>query len=104
MAHILSECPDLAQCEYKTWRHDDLVAQAIHWKLCEKWEFVAGRTWYSHEPERVLENGNCKLLLDFPIQTAQKLEHNKPDIVCIEKKAQEVLLIDSMSCLRADKV
>ena len=93
VSHILSECPALAQCEYKTWRHD-LVAQAIHWKLCQKWGFEAGKTWYSHEPERVLENEDCKLLWDFPIQTDKKLDHNKPDIVCVDKKAQETLLID----------
>ena len=93
VSHILSECPALAQCEYKTWRHD-LVAQAIHWKLCQKWGFEAGNTWYSHEPERVLENEDCKLLWDFPIQTDKILDHNKPDIVCVDKKAHETLLID----------
>ena len=93
VSHILSECSALSQVEYKTWRHD-LVAQAIHWKLCQKWGFEAGITWYSHVPERVLENDECKILWDFPIQTNKVLEHNKPDIVCVDKKARETLLID----------
>ena len=68
------------------------MAQAIHWKLCQKWGFEAGNTWYSHEPERVLENEDCKLLWDFPIQTDKILDHNKPDIVWIKKLMRLYLL------------
>ena len=35
MANIVSECPKLAQKEYKNLRHDN-VAKVIHWKLCQK--------------------------------------------------------------------
>jgi len=93
IAHITSECPKLAQNEYKTWRHDQ-VARVIHWKLCEKWGFEKGETWYKHTPEKVLENEECKLLWDFSIQTDKKLEHNKPDITVVDKKSQTTLLID----------
>ncbi len=37
IAHIVAECPKLAQKQYKAWRHDK-VAQVIHWKLCKKWD------------------------------------------------------------------
>lgn len=93
IAHITSECPKLAQNEYKTWRHDQ-VARVIHWKLCEKWGFEKGETWYKHTPEKVLENEECKLLWDFSIQTDKKLEHHKPDITVVDKKSQTTLLID----------
>ena len=43
---------------------------------------------------RVLENEDCKLLWDFPIQTDKKLSHNKPDITVVNKKAATTLLID----------
>ena len=33
--HLLSECPKLAQTEYKR-RHDN-VAKGIHWDLCKWW-------------------------------------------------------------------
>ena len=35
IAHIESECQQLAQKQYKGWRHDK-VAQIVHWKLCRK--------------------------------------------------------------------
>ena len=33
--HLLSECPKLAQVEYKR-RHDN-VAKGIHWDLCKQY-------------------------------------------------------------------
>ena len=35
VAHIVSECSELAQKEYKQVRHDN-VANMLHGKLCEK--------------------------------------------------------------------
>ena len=93
IAHILNECPNLAQNEYKKWRHDQ-VAKIIHWKLCEKWEFERGKTWYSHNPEKVLESDECKILWDFSIQTDKRLEHNRPDILVFDKANKKVVIID----------
>ena len=61
IAHIVAECPSLAQNEYKKWRHDQ-VARMIHWKLCEKWGFERGEVWYTHNAEKVLESDSCKIL------------------------------------------
>ena len=85
VAHIVSECPKLAQKEYKNLRHDN-VAKVIHSKLCEKWGLVKAEKWYMHQPEIVLESEHCKILWDFPIQTDKQLEHNRPDITVIEKE------------------
>ena len=93
VAHIVSECSKLAQNEYKNWRHDQ-VARIIHWKLCEKWGFEKADRWYEHKPERVMESEICKILWDFPIQTDKKLEHNRPDIVVIDKTERTCLIID----------
>ena len=93
IAHIVSECPKLAQAEYKKWRHDQ-VARIIHWKLCEKWGFERGETWYKHIPEKVLESDSCKILWDFAIQTDKVMEHNRPDITVVDKVNRTCLLID----------
>ena len=93
IAHVISECEKLAQKQYKLWRHDQ-VAKIIHWKLCEKFEFERGERWYDHQPEAVLENEKCKILWDFSIQTDHKLEHNKPDIVVVDKSNYSALIID----------
>ena len=40
------------------------------------------------------ESTNNKLLWDFKIQTDNKIEHNKPDIVILDKIERKFLIID----------
>ena len=83
IAHIVSECSQLAQNEYKKCRHDKIAA-LIHWKYCKKFGFVCTEKSYGHFVEKntkVLENDEVKLLWDFSIQTERRIEHNEPDIV-----------------------
>ena len=42
----------------------------------------------------VLENEKVKLLWDFSIQTEIKIDHNKPDIVLLDKKEKTCYVID----------
>ena len=42
----------------------------------------------------LLENDEVKLLWDFSIQTEKRIEHNKPDIVVLDKKQKLCLIID----------
>ena len=96
IAHIVSECQQLAQVQYKGWRHDK-VAQIVHWKLCQKLGLDYGDRWYNHKVENVIVTEDIRLLWDFPIQTDHRLEHNRPDIVFENKKDRSCLLID-ISC------
>ena len=50
--------------------------------------------WYEQKPERVVESENFKILWDFTIQSDQKIEARRPDIVFIDKKEREVVIID----------
>ena len=93
VAHITSECQQLAGKEYKFWRHNQ-VAQIVHWKLCQKYGFEFGERWYNHNPESVLENKKTKILWDFKIQTDHVLEHNRPDILVLDKELRTSLIID----------
>ena len=43
---------------------------------------------------KVLENDEVKLLWDFSIQTDRRIEHNKPDIVVLDKRKKMCLVID----------
>ena len=93
--HLLGECPKLAQKEYRR-RHDG-VAEAyinLHWDLCGQYEFERSDKWYEHSPENVEDNEKCKLLWDFLIQTDKKLDHNRPDIVLVDKQSKSCLIID----------
>ena len=65
--HITSECPALAQNQYKE-RHDT-VARAVHWSLCKKYQMPCSNKWYEHQPQPVTETENAKLLWDYSIRT-----------------------------------
>ena len=69
------------------------VAAVIHWHLCHKFGFPCRSKNYEHFVDNtiaVLENEAVKLLWNFSLQTESKIEHNRPDIVVIEKKSKHV--------------
>ncbi|XP_068734717.1 uncharacterized protein [Montipora capricornis] len=90
--HLLSECPKLAQSEYKR-RHDN-VTKGIHWDICKQLGMECGDKWYNHNPEPVTENEDRKILWDLTIQTDKRLPHNRLDIVVIDKAKKECHIID----------
>ena len=92
MAHVVSECGKLAQTEYKG-RHDN-VARHMLWQLCGKCGLERTNNWYEQKPEGVVESENFKILWDFTVQCDQKIEARRPDIVFIDKKETEVVMID----------
>ena len=83
----------LAQNHYKNWRHDK-IAQILHWKLCQLYCFDYSEKWYDHKTEKVLENDDVKILMDFKIQTDKVLEHSRPDITIHKKAKKECTLVD----------
>ena len=93
VAHIVSECQTLAQKQYKKWRHD-VVAKVLHWELCAKYGLPHSDRWYEHSPEPSVQNDRAKIIWDVLIQTDKKLEHNKPDIVVVNKETNACLIID----------
>ena len=46
------------------------------------------------EPESVLENEDCKMLLDFSIQTDNLIETQRPDLVVVDKKERSCKITD----------
>ena len=74
-------------------RHDN-IAKMLHWELCEKWGLNKAEKWYIHEPEKVSESEDCKILWVFPIQTGKTPEHNRPNITVIDKNSKRCPLID----------
>ena len=73
--------------ECKKWRYDKVIT-LIHWHLCHKLGFPYGSKKYVRSVDSIiaaLEDEAVKLLCDFSIQTENESEHNKPDIVVIEK-------------------
>ena len=79
----MSECGKLAQTEYKG-RHDN-VARYIHWQLCGKCGLE--RAWWKVKTPRY-----CGV--SQSMQCDRKIEARRPDIVFIDKKEREVVIID----------
>ncbi|WP_411028253.1 hypothetical protein, partial [Salmonella sp. s60131] len=73
--HILSCCKKIAQTDYKQ-RHN-VVAQMVHWNLCQNYHLPVAKNWWDHKPEKVIENEHAKLLWDFRIQTDRVLEFRR---------------------------
>ena len=90
--HIISECEKLAQKEYKR-RHDN-VAKRIHWELCRKHALDRKERWYDHNPDGTAENNDVKLLWDINIQCDHVIEARRPDIVIIDKRRQNGIIVD----------
>jgi len=90
--HILSKCEKLAQGKYKK-RHDH-VASIIHWELCELHGLQKSKNLYDHRAESVLENDNVKILWDFNIHTDRVIKARRPDIVVVDKRNAERIIID----------
>ena len=92
ITHIISECPKLAQKEYK--RRHDWMGMAIHWDLCRKKGFATTDKWYEHEPQPVTENEKLKILWDFTVQTDHIVEARRPDMMIIDKEKKSCLIVD----------
>ena len=92
VGYLVSECSKLAQKEHK--RKHDNVARIVHWELCGKHCLERSEKWYSHEPQRVSENDEVKLLWDFMIQCNHVIKSCRPDIVVVNKIGRVCSLID----------
>ena len=90
--HILSNCQKLANSEYKQ-RHDR-VAAAIHWGMCIDSGFETSTPWFLHYAEKVLENEHYKILWDFLIQCDRTIQACKPDLVLVDKRKKEAIIVD----------
>ena len=90
--HIISECEKLAQREYK--RRHDKVAKKVHWDLCVRSGLECSEKWYEHDPEGAIENEDVKILWDINVQCDNVIQARRPDIIVIDKKKKEALIID----------
>ena len=84
VSHIVCECSVLAPREHKG-RHDG-VTKAVHWCLCRKYGLKVAGKWYEHVSGKVRESEKVQILWDFSVQTDHQLEHNRPDLVVVDKQ------------------
>jgi hypothetical protein len=91
--HIISSCTVLAQSEYKK-RHD-IFAKIIHMNLAIKLNLLKDtQPHYIYKPESCLENDNYKLYFDRTVLTDIHIQHNRPDIIILNKQQKQAYLLD----------
>ena len=91
--HVIAGCPSLSQNVY-TYRHDN-VAKYLYIKIGEYAGLMKGNEkWYEIKPKCVIENENFKVLWNFQIITDHQINHNKPDIVLVNKVQKTAQIID----------
>jgi hypothetical protein len=91
--HMISSCIVLAQSEYKK-RHD-ICAKIIHMNLAVKFNLLKDtQPHYSYKPESCLENDNYKLYFDRTVLTDIHIQHNRPDIIILNKQEKQAYLLD----------
>ena len=94
VGHLASGCGKLAQLEYRK-RHDRMGLK-VYWELCKKYGIKCGDKWYEECPDkvRISECGDYEIWWDRSVETPQKLEHNKPDVVLIDRKLKHWDIVD----------
>lgn len=91
--HITSGCPNLADNDYLS-RHNQ-VAKIIHSRLATKYKLIKNpEPYYKYSPNPVLESNTTLLYWDRPILTDKTVDHNRPDILVIEKQNKIAYIID----------
>ena len=76
-------------------RHNQ-VAKLIHQHLALRHELIEKNTppYYKYSPREVLESANYLLYWDRPILTDKTVDFNRPDLILINKKEKNAIIID----------
>ena len=94
VGHLTSACEVLAQREYK--RRHDRMGLRVYWELCGKYGVKRSERWYDETPDevRVSGDGNYEVWWDKLVITPTKLEHNRPDVVVIDRVTRRWTIVD----------
>ena len=94
VAHLAAGCSNLAQREYR--RRHDRMGLRIYWELCRKFGVKCAGKWYEEVPEevRVSADGNVEIWWDRSVMTTKQLDHNRPDVVVIDRAARKWFIVD----------
>ena len=62
--------------------------------IAKQYGLDVAEKWYEHKPESVIETATIKLLWDFTIQTHREIQARRPDIVLVNRKENDCIVID----------
>ena len=68
----------------------------VYWELCRQYGVKTSDKWYEEVPDtvRISEDGQYEVWWDRPIETTVKLEHNRPDVVVINREDNEWIVVE----------
>ena len=92
--HVASGCTQLAKKQYMI-RHDKMGSR-IHWELCKKYGIECPDKWFNHLPSSVCSTNDGSFLIywDRKIEVGKGLEHNKPDLIVVDKVNKKWIIVD----------
>ena len=92
--HLVGGCGELAKKQYVK-RHDGM-GKRVHWELCRKYGIECARKWYDHVPSSICstKDSDVDIYWDRRVETVSGVEHNRPDVVVIEKSERKSTLIN----------
>jgi hypothetical protein len=62
--------------------------------LCNKYNIKATRKLKSHSVQEIVSNKFVEIRVDTFIKTDIKIKHNRPDLVVIDKKSKEIIIVE----------
>ena len=94
VGHLASGCSGLAQREYR--RRHDRMGLRVYWELCRKYGVKCAKRWFEEVPDEVRrsEDGKIEIWWDRAVETTKELEHNRPDVVVVDKVGKRWVLVD----------
>ena len=94
VGHLISACSVLAQTEYR--RRHDRMGLRVYWELCGKYGVKRHERWYEETPDEIRrsEDGNYEIWWDRKVVTPTHMEHNRPDVVVIDRVSGKWILVD----------
>ena len=94
VGHLISACEKLLHKDYK--RRHDRMGLRVYWELCGKYGIRRSDRWFEETPDkiRVSQDGMYEIWWDKKVITAKVVEHNRPDVVVIDKDKKRWTMVD----------
>lgn len=90
--HLASRCDRLLGHDY-TRRHNEVV-RCIHLFLCNKYGLKSSKRIRLHSVQEILANEHVEIRVDTRVKTDVKIQHDRPDILVIDKRRREAVIIE----------
>ena len=92
--HLSAGCVKLSKGSYKR-RHDHMGLR-VYWEACKKYGVKCTELWHEEVPDTVRKSkdGQIEIWWDRPIETTVKLDHNRPDLVIINRQDKEWIIVE----------